>query len=279
MKHSEPFSVIYKDDSIAVLNKAPGLSVAADRWDPDAPRLDKAAAGELCGEGGRLYAVHRIDKDTSGVVVYALTPAAHRKLCLDFEHRRVRKTYHALIYGRPDWRRFTADAPLRANGDKAHRTVPDKHAGKKAVTEFFNIGSCGAFSWIEARPLTGRTHQIRAHLAWLGYSIVCDALYGKGEPLFLSKIKRSWRGDAFEERPLINRMGLHAFALKFAHPETGERLEFTAPYPKDMNALRTQLAKLYGVDPLAPPAFSPEDRISSENPVSPEERRVSPEKE
>lgn len=250
MKTTPPFSVIYKDESIVVLSKAPGLSVAADRWNPDAPRLDKAAAGELFPEGGRLYAVHRIDKDTSGLVVYALTSAAHRKLCLDFENRKVEKTYHALIHGRPDWKTYTVDVPLRVDGDKNHRTVADKRAGKKAVTEFSNLGSCGSFSWIEAKPVTGRTHQIRAHLAWLGFSIVCDPLYGNNEPVFLSKIKRSWRGDTFEERPLISRLVLHAFKLKLTHPETGEKLEFTAPYPKDLNTLRNQLAKLYGTDPL-----------------------------
>ena len=251
MKENRLFSIIYKDDSMVVLNKASGLSVAADRWDPEAPRLDKAVSEELFPGGGKLYAVHRIDRDTSGLVVYALTSAAHRKLCLDFEHRRVKKNYHALIRGYPEWDAYTVDVPLLADGDKNHRTVPDKRAGKKAVTEFTKMGKCGPFTWIEAKPVTGRTHQIRAHLAWLGFSIVCDPLYGNSEPVFLSKIKRSWRGDVFEERPLISRLGLHAFELELTHPADGRLLKFSAPYPRDLNAVRKQLAKLYGADPLA----------------------------
>lgn len=250
MKKNQPFSIIYKDASIAVLNKKAGLSVAADRWNPDAPRLDLAAA-EICAPGERLFAVHRIDKETSGLVVYALHPAAHRKLCMEFENRNVSKTYHALIYGAPDWQETTVSVPLRADGDKMHRTVPDRHGGKSARTDFRNLGRCGAFSWLEASPVTGRTHQIRAHLRLLGFSIACDALYGSAEPLYLSKIKRSWRGDEFEEKPLISRLALHAYRLAFPHPESGEPMEFTAPYPRDLHAVRRQFAKLYGTDPLA----------------------------
>lgn len=250
MKTRAPFSVLYQDNDIVVLNKAAGLSVAADRWDPDAPRLDTAAAS-VCRPGERLYAVHRIDRDTSGIVVYALHFHAHRTLCMAFEHRKVQKTYHALIRGNPEWETETVSMPLRADGDKMHRTVPDRHGGKSARTDFRNLGRCGAFSWLEASPVTGRTHQIRAHLRLLGFSIACDALYGSAEPLYLSKIKRSWRGDEFEEKPLISRLALHAYRLAFPHPESGEPMEFTAPYPRDLHAVRRQFAKLYGTDPLA----------------------------
>ncbi len=250
MKSPSLFTVVYQDDALVVLNKAPGLLVAADRWDPDAPRLDNAAAEALCGQGERLFAVHRIDKDTSGLVIYARTEEAHRALSLAFQERQVQKTYHALVNGRPDWEETETDIPLRADGDLKHRTVADKRDGKPSVTRFRWIGPCGSYGWVEARPLTGRTHQIRVHLLKLGLPIVCDPLYGQADALYLSKIKRSWRGDAYEERPLLDRLGLHAWKLELAHPVTGEMMEWTAPYPRDLDTTRKQLAKIFKTDPL-----------------------------
>ncbi len=250
MKKNDFFSVVYEDDAIVVLNKASGLLVAADRWEEDAPRLDLAATETLCSEGQRLYAVHRIDKDTSGLVIYGKTEEAHRTLSMAFQERNVEKTYHALVYGRPDRDEFTVDIPLRADGDPRHRTVKDKKNGKEAQTLFRYIGPCGPMAWIEAQPVTGRTHQIRVHLQLSGMTIVCDPLYGNAEPVLLSKIKRSWHGDPWTERPLLNRLGLHAWKMRIAHPVSGDMMEFVAPYPKDFDTTRKQLAKIFKTDPL-----------------------------
>ncbi|NLM01142.1 MAG: RluA family pseudouridine synthase [Treponema sp.] len=247
MKDALNYTVIYYDDDIVVLNKKSGLLVAADRYDTNALRLDKLAEKEF----GTLFAVHRIDKDTSGIVLYARNADAHKNISQAFEKRLVKKTYHALVYGRPMWENLTVELPLLPDGDARHRTVVNKRIGKKSLTIFRNIGSAGQFSWIEAKPITGRTHQIRVHLAESGLSIVCDPLYsGNQKPVRLSEIKRSYRGDVFEERPLLNRLGLHAYELTLEHPKTAEEVTFTAPYWKDMNSLRNQLAKLYKTDPL-----------------------------
>lgn len=241
------YSVIYSDDDIVVFNKRSGLLIAADRYNEDAPRLDLIAEKEF----GRLYAVHRIDKDTSGLIVYARTPEAHQNLSVQFEKRQVHKTYHALVYGHPLWEKLHEDSSLQPDGDARHRTVVSKKFGKPSVTDFINLGSCGPYSWIIAEPKTGRTHQIRAHLAANGFSIVCDPLYGGNQkPVRLSEIKRKWNGDEFEERPLLSRLALHAYKIEFTHPVTGQKVCFTAPYPKDMEATRKQLAKIFGVDPL-----------------------------
>jgi len=250
MKQNQAFTVIHQDEHIVVLNKSSGLLVAADRWDPDAPRLDVLATKELCKGEQRLYAVHRIDKDTSGIVLYAKTEEAHRTVSMAFENRQVDKTYHALAHGRPDWDALEVDIPLRADGDAKHRTVKDKQKGKDSRTIFTYLGSCGPYCWIEAKPVTGRTHQIRVHLALSGLTIVCDPLYGNPEPLMLSRIKRKWHGDEFAERPLLDRLGLHAWRMRIAHPATGEMMEFVAPYPKDLDTTRKQLAKLFKTDPL-----------------------------
>lgn len=246
MKNND-YSVIYSDDDFVVLNKRSGILIAADRYNPDAPRLDVLAEQEF----GKIYAVHRIDKDTSGLIIYARNLEAQRALSMQFEKRQVHKTYHALVYGHPLWQTLHVDLALKPDGDVRHRTVVDKRFGKPSVTDFRLIGVCGQFSWIEAKPLTGRTHQIRVHLAANGLSIVCDPLYsGNQKPLRLSEIKKNWHGDEEEERPLLKRLALHAYKIELAHPKTGETVSFTADYPKDMDATRKQLSKIYGVDSL-----------------------------
>ena len=242
------YSVIYSDDDFVVLNKRSGLLIAADRYDPEAPRLDVIAEKEF----GKLYAVHRIDKDTSGLIVYARNPEAQRAISMEFEKRLVAKTYHALVYGHPMWQELHVDDALQPDGDARHRTVVSKRYGKPSVTDFRLIGNCGPYSWVEAKPLTGRTHQIRVHLAHNGFSIVCDPLYGGNQKAVrLSQFKKRWNGDEEEERPLLSRLGLHAYSIEFTHPTSGEKVKFTAPYPKDMEATRKQLAKVFDVDPLA----------------------------
>ena len=241
------YSVIFADDDFIVLNKRSGILIAADRYNEDATRLDLLAQEEF----GKLYAVHRIDKDTSGLILYARTLEAQRNLSMQFENREVSKTYHALVYGHPLWETLDVNLPLLPDGDSRHRTVANKKAGKPSFTNFRLIGNCGPYSWIEAKPKTGRTHQIRVHLAENGLSIVCDPLYSNSQkPVRLSEIQKKWNGDEYEERPLLSRLALHAYKIELAHPKTGEKINFTAPYPKDMDATRKQLAKIFGVDPL-----------------------------
>lgn len=247
MKKTLDYTTIFCDDDILVLNKRSGLLVAADRYDVDAMRLDKEAEKEF----GHLFAVHRIDKDTSGLVVYARNAESHKHICEQFEQRVVKKTYHCLVHGRPSWETLRIDAPLLVDGDARHRTIVNRRSGKSAVTDFYFIGACGSYSWIKACPKTGRTHQIRVHLSNAGYSIVCDPLYsGNQRAIYLSEIKRRWNGDEFEERPLLNRLALHAYKIAFNHPRTNERLEFIAPYPRDLEAVRKQFEKIFKVTPF-----------------------------
>lgn len=247
MKQQADFTTIYSDSDIIVVNKRSGLLVAADRYDDQAPRLDLAVQKEA----GEIWAVHRIDKDTSGLVVYARNADAHKALSEQFEKREVHKTYHCLVNGRPVWKEFHADYPLQVDGDKRHRTIAAK-GGKPSVTDFRLIGACGPFSWLEACPRTGRTHQIRAHLREMKLTIVADPLYsGNQRGVYLSDFKRKWNGIEEEERPLLSRLALHAYAITFRHPGTGTEVSFTAPYPRDLEAVRKQLAKVFKVDPLA----------------------------
>lgn len=247
MKVTPDYTVIYSDEDIVVLNKKSGLLVAQDRYDQDAPRLDLSAEKEF----GKLFAVHRIDKDTSGIVVYARNEESHKNISTQFADRKISKTYHCLVNGRPTWNELTVNLPLLPDGDARHRTVVNKRIGKPSITEFKVAGNCGPYSWIIAHPETGRTHQIRAHLQTTGFPIVCDPLYsGNQHPVLLSDFKRKWNGDTLNERPLLSRLALHAYKIELTHPKSGERMTFTAPYTKDMEAVRNQLAKIFKVNPL-----------------------------
>ncbi len=247
MKKNSDYTVIYNDDDILVLNKRSGLLVASDRYDLNAPRLDLSAESEF----GKLYAVHRIDKDTSGIVIYAKNPESHRNLSMQFEERKVKKVYHCLVNGHPLWQTLHVDLKLMPDGDSRHRTVVNRTHGKISITDFKLLGNCGSYSWIEALPKTGRTHQIRVHLQAKSLSIVCDPLYsGNQKPVFLSDFKKKYNGDTENERPLLSRLALHAYKLTICHPKNSEEMTFCAPYPKDMDALRKQLAKIFKVDPI-----------------------------
>jgi RluA family pseudouridine synthase len=235
--------VIYEDPYLLAVNKDSGIAVGGERWDPDAARLDRLLEQFF---SRRLYTVHRIDKETSGLVVFAKDPDTHRKLSAAFETRQVEKTYTAVIHGRPVWPggETSCDLPLVPNGNKKHLTVIDKYKGKPSGTAFRVLFQAGNYSVVEAKPLTGRTHQIRVHLAALGHPIVCDNLYGKNsrskneDGVYLSSFKRNWRGNAPEERPLLSRLGLHAAELVLPG-----RDPLRAPLPRDMRALIGQMEK------------------------------------
>ena len=239
MKRQVFFTLIYEDENIAALNKSSGIAVSPDRWDLSLERLDLIAAKSLKVQ--KLYTVHRIDRDTSGLVVFAKNSETHKTLSLAFEERQIRKLYIAAVHDRPSWNETSCDLALVPNGNKQHHTIIDKYRGKKSLTHFRVLGNAGNYSILEAIPETGRTHQIRVHLASLGHPVICDELYGNLKPVMLSAIKRGWRGDPLNERPLISRLGLHAAELLIPGYNC-----LKAPLPRDMAALVKQMEKAAG---------------------------------
>jgi RluA family pseudouridine synthase len=230
----------WEDEHLLVVNKPAGLATLPDGYDPDLPHLK----GVLEPHYGKLWIVHRLDRDTSGVLLLARTSEAHRSLNTQFETRKVRKVYHALVKGEPGWKERQVDLPLLPDADRYHRTLVDHRKGKVARTHFRLLDRYRRFSLVEAAPETGRTHQIRVHLASSGHPIACDPLYGDGQEIYLSEVKPGYRPGKGEERPLLARLGLHARALHLLHPETGEEISFEAPYSKDFGAVVTQLRKI-----------------------------------
>jgi len=236
MKTIAPYSVIYQDEKIIAVNKTSGISIGGDRWDESKERLDKLIEKDL--KISKIYTVHRIDKDTSGLVVFAKDKDSHRSLSMAFEDRKVLKKYIVIVHGRPSWKETTCNLALVPNGNKKHMTIIDKFRGKESITNFKCILSAGNYSVLEANPQTGRIHQIRVHATAIGHSVVCDDLYGKSNPIKLSSFKKAWRGDPHEERPLLSRLGLHALELTLP-----DKNLLTAPLPKDMSSLIKQLEK------------------------------------
>ena len=248
------FSLVHEDGNIVALNKSSGIAVSPDRWDLSKERLDKLAA--KCFNIEKIYTVHRIDRDTSGLVVFAKNSETHKTLSAAFEGRAIKKRYIAAVHGRPSWTETLCDLALVPDGNKLHLTIVDKYRGKPSLTRFRVLGSAGNFSILEAFPETGRTHQIRVHLAALGHAVVCDELYGTTKPVMLSAIKRGWRGDPLEERPLLSRLGLHAAELFIpvdciksdAGTANDSCFKLQAPLSRDMAALIRQMEKASGED-------------------------------
>jgi len=203
--------IIHLDEHIIVLNKPAGLSVLPEGWDPDAPYLRQMLEADY----KNIFVVHRLDKVTSGVMVFALTAEVHRELNRQFERHEVEKIYHAIVEGLPPWDEHTAKHMLQTNVGRKHRTVVVRKKGKQSETHFKVLKRGQAQALIEAHPKTGRTHQVRVHLSALGFPLLDDVLYGASETDFIA------------------RPALHAATLTFTHPGSGKRVTFTTDPPND----------------------------------------------
>lgn len=230
---------IHEDEHILVVNKPSGVLSVPDGYDPDLPHL----RGELEPLYGPLWIVHRLDKETSGLVVLARSAQAHQALNDQFAERQVFKTYHALILGEPSWKVTQVDLPLMPDADRKHRTRVDRRNGKPSLTEFELIDRFEVYSLVEARPKTGRTHQIRTHLASLELPVAVDPLYGDGLPVTQVLLQADGRVGEFREVTLLDRLALHARMIRFQHPASGEMVEFRARYPKDLTRALRQLSR------------------------------------
>jgi RluA family pseudouridine synthase len=230
--------ILLEDDTLIAINKPAGLLVLPDRFNKDIINLYNL----LDEVFGIIYVVHRIDKDTSGVVLFAKSSEAHARLNKAFEHRQVEKVYHAIVVGIPETDKGSIDLPISENYRNGKKMKIDSRDGKEAYTEYRVIERFEKHTLLEIRPYTGRTHQIRVHLNAVGLPILADPLYGDGRGFLLSSIKRNYHKNG-EERPLISRTALHAFSLSLIHPITNQKIFLQAPMPKDMDAVLKAIKK------------------------------------
>jgi tRNA pseudouridine32 synthase / 23S rRNA pseudouridine746 synthase len=214
--------VIYSDDTIIIANKPAGLLTIPDGYNRDLPYLRSVFENLF----GNIWVVHRLDRDTSGIIILARTKQAHANLCEQFKLRKINKQYHALVEGCPDWIQIKVDLPLLVNGDRQHRTVVNHQRGKPAITNFQVNESYNRYSLIIAEPHTGYTHQIRSHLYAIGFPIIADTLYN---PAY----RKSANLSEVSSNLLIQRLALHAYSITFQHPLTEETCTYYAPYPED----------------------------------------------
>jgi RluA family pseudouridine synthase len=209
--------ILHIDNSIIAINKPSGLRTIPDGYDKNKENLQSLLKIEF----PEIMTVHRLDKETSGVILFARNKDSHRNLNFQFENRLIRKKYWVISHNIPEWENYTSRLPLLVDGDRQHRTIIDQ-SGKPSETHFirhkFDNQKC--LSFLEAIPHTGYTHQIRTHLSFLGFSILGDLLYTKGLSSTQKELNKS-----------VNRMMLHAASIEFRHPQTNQKIKINTDIP------------------------------------------------
>jgi 23S rRNA pseudouridine1911/1915/1917 synthase len=234
-----PELLIFENDDFIALNKPSGLLSI-----PDREGTEVSLKNLLQEKYGRIFTVHRLDRDTSGLIVFAKNEVMHKHLSLQFEGRLTKKIYAGLVLGSPSEKKGSINLPLAENMVQRGVMIVNQR-GKESLTDYEVMEDFGVYSWMQFQIHTGRTHQIRVHMKETGHPIVCDAIYGDGKPLLLSSLKKKkfkLAKNVLEERPLMARLALHAYQLTFTTLQ-GEKKELTAELPKDLRATLQQLTK------------------------------------
>ncbi len=230
--------IVFENDGLVALNKPSGLLSIPDRMGKEISL--KILLREQYGD---IFTVHRLDRDTSGLIVFAKNEATHKHLSSQFEDRQTKKIYQGLVTGSLAEPKGTISAPIKEH-PALNGTMIIHRDGKESITDYEVLEDFGIYSHLQFRIHTGRTHQIRVHMKEKGHPIVCDAVYGDGKPVLVSSLKSRFKlsKDLEEEKPILGRLALHSFLLAF-YDRDGKTIELEAALPKDMRATLQQLAK------------------------------------
>ena len=230
--------ILFENDTFIALNKPSGVLSIPDREGKEA-----SLKIILREKFGNIFVVHRLDRETSGVILFAKDEATHKYFSKIFEERAVEKIYQGIVQGTPPEQKGSIDLPISEHPSKPGLMTVHRH-GKASLTDYEVVETAGPYSLLQFHLHTGRTHQIRVHMQSLGHPIACDDLYGDGKPILLSSIKRNYKLSKIEEheRPILSRLALHAHLLHF-QDAYGDFHTIEAPLPKDMRALLQQLRK------------------------------------
>jgi 23S rRNA pseudouridine1911/1915/1917 synthase len=237
--------LVYEDEHLAAVNKPPGMVVhpARGHWSGTLASALRHHFAQLSTTGGptRPGILHRLDRDTSGVILVAKNDPAHMALARQFERRSIEKEYFAIVCGAPPLERDRIDWPIGPHPYHREKMAirRDHPAAREAQTEYEVVERFDGFTALRVRPKTGRTHQIRVHLASIGCAVLCDRLYGGRSQLTLGELRR----DASDGTVVLSRQALHARRLALAHPVTGEPMELLAPLPADLTAVLEALRR------------------------------------
>ncbi len=243
-----PLTIVYEDAAFTVVNKPPNMVThpAKGNWTGTLVNALQFHFDRLSSVGGenRPGIVHRLDRDTSGLLIVAKDDQAHKALAAQFEQRTIQKEYLALVYGAPSRDADYVERPIGihpTNREKmAVRTLEE--GAKEAVTFYEVLERFRGYAYVRCKPRTGRTHQIRVHLTHIGHPILADKAYSGREKVLLSDLTGRSVAES-DDTVLLARQALHAHTLKLTHPLTGETLSFQAPLPDDMAATLDALRK------------------------------------
>jgi 23S rRNA pseudouridine955/2504/2580 synthase/23S rRNA pseudouridine1911/1915/1917 synthase len=235
-------TILFEDDAIIVLDKPSGMLVMPDPHET-APHNLYQLLREVFPS---VFVVHRMDRDTSGLVVFAKTIEVHAHLRTQFEQQEIKKQYLSIVKGNPPSATGIIELPLADDEQNAGKKVVDRKNGIAAATEYITLERFNQYALLGVYPHREHTHQIRSHLHELHIPILADPLYGDGQGFFLSAVKKKYKEKEIE-KPLLARTALHAAVLALIHPLLQQPMEWKAPLPKDMESVLKYLRKFCAV--------------------------------
>ncbi len=233
------FSIIFENNDFVAVNKDSGVLTIPDRHDETQLSLSRS----LTQQYGKIFTVHRLDRDTSGLILFAKNEATHKYLSQLFEQRNIEKKYLGIVRGSMPAKKGSVNEPIAEHPYHKGEMIINKK-GKPSLTDYEVLEDYGIYSLVQFDIHSGRTHQIRVHTKSIGHPIVCDTVYGDSKPVLLSSFKKKYKLSQhdLEERPIISRLGLHSHSLTFTD-QHHKKHSIEAPLPKDMKALLQQLKK------------------------------------